>query len=290
MTHPHLTALDPCADGIRPHRCIAHIPQWPDNSSRMEALRRELMTSGLCQPVQMTAKHEIVDADSRERWRAARMLQWPGIPVLIVSEGQVATACLNALVHRRHHTKSALAYLAWPILEMALAESKERRLQNLRKGQQTPDSGLSRLSANAQELAEQHGFDRTLIFDAKKVHALFAKDPSYRAQMEPRLLCEPIGGEHEANRPVGLGAILAGYEGKKNEDKARVNHAQLDLFSQAVKTFCIRAPQIADESAARGIVRAHLEKITDPEELESVMKTAALVVSEARRALKQPAE
>ncbi|MBK8255608.1 MAG: hypothetical protein IPK82_23460 [Polyangiaceae bacterium] len=105
--------------------------------------------------------------------------------------------------------------------------------------------------------------------------------------MEPRLLCEPMGGEHEANRPVGLGAIIAGYEGKKNEDKARVDAAQLDLFGRAVKGFCCRAVGL-EESEMRRVIRDEIEKIEDPEELERVMNGAALFVSEARRALKQP--
>lgn len=286
----NLTTIDPCADGIRPHHCINHIAPWPDNSPRMEALRRELMTTGLCAPVAMTARHEITDPDSRERWRAARMLQLPSIPVCIIPPEQVATACLSALIHRRHQTKSALAYLAFPLLETALDEARHRQHQMLKKGNVSPSSAQATTGKTVEEIADSYGIARTVLFDAKKVHAIFAKDPIFRAQMEPRLLAEPIGGEHEQNRPVGLGAIIAGYEGKKNEDRARVDAAQLDLFGRAVKAFCIRAPQITDSAAAREIVRAQLDQITDPEELDRIVTTAALVVSEGRQALKQARE
>ncbi len=123
-----------------------------------------------------------------------------------------------------------------------------------------------------------------MLFDAKKVHAIFAKDPNFKAQMEPRILAEPIGGEHEQNRPVGLGAVIAGHAGKQNEDKPRNDGTQLELFGKAIKSFCVRA--LADYTAARKIVRAELERLT-PEETENVMKTAAIVMSEAKRALNQ---
>jgi len=280
MNNTTQTLIDPCLDGIRPHACIKHIPQWPDNSPRMENLRRDIQSSGFCAPVLMTPKHEIVDPDSRERWRAARALQLACIPIATVPDGQVITAMLHALGQRRHLTKSAIAYLAFPVVKIALDEAQRHAAENLRKGQCSPSGTPCRTAKSIEEIADNIGISATLLKEARRVHEIFDRDPSFKAQMEPRLLAEPIGGEHESNRPVGLGAIIAGYAGKANEDKARSDRSQLELFTDAMKRFCIRAPQV-DEAAARKIVHHQFASMS-PEEIDAAIATAAIVVSEGR--------
>jgi len=280
------TQLDPCADGIRPHFCIRHIPEWPDNSARMMALRRELQTTGLCPPIQMTAKHEIVDPDSRDRWRAARMLQLTSIPVAFIADGEESNACASTLAHRRHLTKSALAYLIFPLVEPMLKQARARAIKMLQKGNDLPSGFETPTAKSVVEIAAQYGIENTLFKDAKKVHAIFAADPQFKAQMEPRILQEAIGGEHEQNRPVGLGAVIAGYEGKQLEDTSRADRSQLELFGRAVKAFSFRSRGL-DEAAARKAVRAEFEKLSDPGELEGVLQTALLLSSEAKARLKQ---
>lgn len=277
----HQPSLDPCLDGIRPHACLKHIPLWPDNGPRMMALRVELQTTGLCPPIQITAKHEIVDADSRERWRAAKMLQLPSIPVAIVPEELAELASIATLVHRRNLTKSALAYLAYPRLSMALAQAQAQAHEKLRKGLISPVGAAAPTAKTVHEIAASYGIERNLLNEARRVHEIFAHDPAYKAQMEPRLLAEPIGGEHEQHRPVGLGAIIAGYAGKQNEDKPRHDRGQLELFSQGLKAFCLRAPLPAHEAQARKVIEEQLEKLS-PEELENVERTAALIVRTAK--------
>src|SRR6185503_14497655 len=100
----------------------------------------------------------------------------------------------------------------------------------------SPKVASSHHRDTAEELSESLGIDRHLFFDAKKVHEIFAKDPDYQALMEPRILSEPIGGEHEEKRPVGLGAVIAGWKGRNNKGKAREDHSQLELFSDCVAT------------------------------------------------------
>jgi hypothetical protein len=281
--------IDPCLDGIRSHACIRHIPQWPDNSPRMEQLRHEIQATGIVPPILMTSKHEIVDADSRERWRAAKALQLDCIPVHIVADADIVSASLNVLIHRRHLTKSALAYLAFPLVKPALEEAQARAREKLKNANVSSSDAQRRTAKTVEEIAEGLGIGTTFLKDARRVHEIFTKDAAFKAQMEPRLLCEPIGGEHEQNRPVGLGAIIAGYAGKANEDKARNDRSQLELFRASMKSFCIRAPQIEDEAAARKIVREQLENM-DAEELESVQRTAAMVVGEAVKLAKGAAK
>ncbi|NJL18947.1 MAG: hypothetical protein HC901_01155 [Bdellovibrionaceae bacterium] len=282
--------IDPCLAGIRPHACIRHIPQWPDNSPRMEALRHEMQRTGFCAPVLMTAKHEVVDPDSRERWRAARALQLECIPVQIIDESQADTVFFHALLQRRHLTKSALAFLAYPRIAFAHEEARAHALKMIKKTNDLPsDINVGRAPKTVDELAGSLGISPSLLKEARRVHEIFAKDAAFKAQMEPRLLAEPIGGEHEQHRPVGLGAIIAGYAGKANEDKARADRSQLELFGAAVKVFCIRAPLAVHEAEARRVIAAHLETLS-PEELENVQRTAALVVSEAKNMKKDAAK
>ncbi len=82
------------------------------------------------------------------------------------------------------------------------------------------------------DFAEELGVGRSLFFEAKRVHEIFAKDEEYRALMEPRILAEMVGGEHEAHRPVGLGAVIAGWGGRKTLDQARKDREQLELFTE----------------------------------------------------------
>lgn len=286
------TTLDPCADGIRAHPCIKHIPQWPDNGPRMEALRRDMQETGLCQPVQMTARHEIVDADSRERWRAARALQLPCIPVAIIPDELAATACLHTLEHRRHLTKGARVYLEVQLRPWLEAESEHRRLESIKKSVKTPMISVETQfpsERTTRGLAERLGCSHVLVGQALRVLEIFAKDRDYKLQMESRLLLESLGGEQEQHQPIGLGAIIAGHAGKRNEDQPRHDHTQLDLFGDAVKKLCLRSLGLADNAATRRIVGEQLDKLS-PEELESVQATAALVANEARARLKQLAK
>jgi hypothetical protein len=273
--------IDPCLDGIRPHACLKHIPQWPDNSPRMEALRHEMQRTGFCPVILMTPKHEIVDEISRDRWRAAKALQLDRIACAFVEEHQVDSVMLSVLAQRSHYTRSAIAYLAYPRLASALEEARRHALEMLKKGNVSPSGAPRPTVKTVEELAASLRISATTLKEARRVHEIFAKDATFKAQMEPRLLLEPIGGEHEQNRPVGLGAIIAGYAGKANEDKTRNDRSQLELFSQGLKTFILRAPLPAHEAQARKVIAEQLEKLS-PEELDNAQRAAALIVSEAK--------
>jgi hypothetical protein len=255
----------------------------------MEALRREIQATGIVRAVLMTSKHEIVDADSREYWRAAKALQLEQMPIQLVSEEQIVSASLNALVHRRHLTKSALAYLAFPMLRTALEEAQARAREMLKNSNVSSSDGHRRTAKSVEEIAATLGIGTTTLKEARRVHEIFAKDPAFKAQMEPRILVEPIGGEHEQNRPVGLGAVIAGAAGKRNEGNPITKREQLELFGAAVKTFCNRAPQIENEAAARKVVQEQLEGKT-ADELESIQTYSELVASVAKSLAKQSAK
>lgn len=219
--------------GLKPHDLIAHIPRWEDEDPRALALRRYLMSGGDFEPLKITQGREIIDPDSRERWRAARQLQMATVPVTIVAEEDVEFVAIGTLVNRWHLTKSALAYLVYPMLKPAFEASRNKRLENLkntnvsRKGTQFP------FGNTVEEMARSFGVSDKLLKQAKDVHAIFDRDADYKEQMEPRILAEMEGGEHERLLPMGLGAVIAGHAGRDHTlDKNRRDRGKFGLFER----------------------------------------------------------
>jgi len=66
-------------------------------------------------------------------WRAAKQLGLTEVDCRVVGPNDVAGAILADLVLRPHYTQSAIAYLAYPLLATAVAESKVRRIENLKE-------------------------------------------------------------------------------------------------------------------------------------------------------------
>ena len=219
------------AEIFRDHRLLKLLPSLAKESPEFWALVDSLTRDGLHEPLKITARHEFVDLDSRDRYLAARAAGLPNVPCQIVPDDAVATTFLQTLCHRRHFTKSALAYLAFPALQEALDECRERKLEMLKKGNVSPSCIKYTTGKTVEDYAETLGISRETFYLAKKVHEIFARDPEYAALMEPRILGVPIGGEHEEKRPVGLGAVIAGHAGRKNSTDGIALKGQLDLFT-----------------------------------------------------------
>lgn len=289
------TEIDPCLDGIRPHACIKHIPLWPDNGPRMMALRVEIQTTGLCPPIQMTAKHEIVDADSRERWRAARALQLPGIPVAIVPDDLVASASLNALNHRRHITVSGRAYLGFPLFKTALDEARHHATEMLKKPNVFPSVTQCRTAATVEEIAARIGVGESMLKYARRVHDIFATSPQYKAEMEPKILAEMAGGEHEEHRPIGLGAVVSGYatwrEKDANPDKfSSKKNEQLDLFMKSLDSIAMRSTRLGDVREVQRSVNKWIAGVEDDDQIEGIRQLGEAILDGAKSRAKELAQ
>lgn len=305
QTHDNgITRLDPCEPGIRAHACIKHIPAWGTDDPRMEALRAAMQEGATVPALLMTARREIVCIDSLNRWRAAMALQLDTVPVQFVADDQVATTAL-ALLHRRHFTKSALAYLCYPLMERAHNEARQRRLENLRnwqKGQCLPESARSALSRNtAEDFAEFIGIGRRLFALAAYVHKEFASPVKYDIQIqggrhdgaireqtlkehfEPRILAEMYGDEHEQHRPMGLGAVARGIGSLKSEAVANQKRPeQLDLFTNAVDRLSHCLSKL-DSAAVKTGINSWFEKHEDPDELERLQRLGEMIAAGARK-------
>lgn len=210
------------------HPAAELLPVRHPDSPEARALRAAIAEVGIIDPLQIS-KGRIVDG--RERWLHAKALGKETVPCIEIPEADVQAVVLIGMLTRKHYTKSALAYLAFPFWEAALKESKARRLANLKKGALLPDSPLAGLSGKStvEEFSEYMGVDRKRFFEARNVHGHFSKHADMKEHFEPLLL----SGE------MSLGAVLQGIAGwlsTKGKDKAE--REQLLLWQEKIKGFC----------------------------------------------------
>jgi hypothetical protein len=191
--------------------------------------------------------------DGRIRLRGALAAGLPVAPVTEITEAEVAEVILHTLLARRHYTKSALAYLGFPLFETALAESRKRRLANLRSapldakpGTPIPES-KSVVSASkprsstqwtigetAEELADALGVSRSLFFMAREVRKKFATGPKIlRDTWEPKLLSGELSLGEVQQAVSGKLAALDGQTNPKNDPQQLL----FDLFRTATARF-----------------------------------------------------
>lgn len=163
--------------------------------------------------------------DGRHRWRSAKRLQIAEVPTVQRTEAETHGIILNSLLQRRHFTKSAMAYLTFPLMADAYAEAQQRKLDCLKKGSRSAGSALR--ANSIEELADLVGVGRRLFFQAKELHEKFSEDPELRSQFEQDIL----SGE------VGLGATIAGIAGQKaTKSKSKPKEDQLELFDDGLVT------------------------------------------------------
>jgi hypothetical protein len=231
---------DPTTLAIHPLAEMA--PNWSVTDDRFKALDRDIEERGQENPVIICQRNGVdLVCDGRKRVAIAVRRQRTEINCLVVAEEQVPRLLVRNLMLRDHFTKSARAYLAYPLLEIHWKSKIDANRENLQKGQQIPEVGSSDFGKTVEEMAAHFGIERSLMFYARKVHQLFEKDAEFKAQMEPRILAESFGGEHEKFRPVGLGAVIAGYAGRDTtKGRAKNDRGQLDLFERGIGAMDVR--------------------------------------------------
>jgi hypothetical protein len=193
------------------HPLLSHIPVLQKNAPEFFALVDSVRERGFDYPALVTSERRIVDG--RNRRNAAAFLGIP-LPCRIVDAGEVAGVAFSSLAHRRNLTKSALAYLVFPLVAPAFAEAKQRHLAYLRTGPQggsiykkmvnaqqqtindlqTANSGESpaakkwQTGKTIESLTDEIGINREYMRMAKAIHAAFAKHPKLREQFEADLV------------------------------------------------------------------------------------------------------
>lgn len=247
MTKPDLR--DP-AD-LRPHSILHHIPAPAKDAPEVIACAETIHDQdGHVLPVIIDGAGHLLTDDSRLRWMAVRRLGLMTIPVTVQPTELAPVIALNAIVHRAHFTKSALAYLAVPLLKPAFEAARSARLECLKKGQNPVAHGV-RYGQTMDELAATIGICPRLLDSAKQVHAEFEKDKkkysftieggsedgaivhqTLREHFEPKILRHQQGDEHEGTRPIGLGGVMKAIGSiRSTKGAAKVNASQLELFT-----------------------------------------------------------
>ncbi|HWD20484.1 MAG TPA: hypothetical protein VHB20_14525 [Verrucomicrobiae bacterium] len=203
------------------------VPEWDSEDPDFIALADDVHERGVDSPLICFGKRIV---DGRARWRAAKRYQIKQVPTVQCEESEIATIIIRSLVNRRHLTKSALAYVSYPLMATAFEEAKQRRLQILRGA--TGESTLNRLSyESAEQLAQEIGVSRALFFQAADLHQKFAKKPDLRTDFEPQIL----SGE------IGLGACIAGIAGQEStKGQKREDDSQLELFKDGLSVVATR--------------------------------------------------
>lgn len=209
------------------HPLVEHLPVRLPDSPEGRALRALIAENGVTDPIKIS-KGRIVDG--REVWLHAKALGLDTVPCLEVPAGDVATIVLGSILGRKHYSKSALAYLAFPLIDPVLAEAKKRKLANLKAGKISAERTLSGLSSatSAEELADQLALSRTFLFSARNIHGHFAKNEALKEHFESQIL----SGE------MGLGAVLQGIAGwLATKHQSRPEREQLVFWAGKIKAF-----------------------------------------------------
>jgi hypothetical protein len=196
---------------LQPLDCIRVMPRWGGGDPEWLAFVDDIAENGIRHPLQITEDGLVVDGETRRQ--AAICLGLVQVPVVVVGRGEVYEIILREL-RRRHMTKGAMAYCAFPLLRdayyEAIAKGAAARVQKGLKGQNSNVSpsydSVGDGSDRVGGLAAGIGVSPDLMRQAAKVWELFNTDPTYRDLMEPKVL----SGE------AGLGAVIAGFAGRNS--------------------------------------------------------------------------
>ncbi len=237
---------------LRPHPILNSIPAPAKDSPEVHACSDAIREQdGHILPLVIDEVNHIITDDSRLRWMAARAMGLAAVPVTVQPSEFAPVIALNAIVHRSHYTKSAIAYLAVPLMKPAFEAARAIRLQNIKKGQCSPTVHSVHYRATAEEYAEQMGVCRRLLFSAKEVHKEFEKDAktypftidggpadgaevqqTLKEHFEPKLLRQQVDSEHAAQRPIGLGGVMKAIGSiRATKGERKITDPQLDLFT-----------------------------------------------------------
>lgn len=258
--------VDP--QSLRVHPLLAAMPAPPPEL--LESMMVDVEERGIDEALLVDEKNRVMSG--RVRLRIALDLRLPEIVITRRSSNEAATIIVQSLLQRRHYSKSALAYLAFPLFESMFTEARERRLRYLRseKGADASNSTQNVLlqGNTAEAVARQAGVSRALFFQARDLHKAFEKNPGAREQFEPKIL----SGE------LCLGYAINGVAGQAaTAGQSRGTIHQLELFGRTVSTLRIRFAkwEMIPAKNRTFIANEFAEAIADaPEEIqERILKT-----------------
>lgn len=231
------------------HPSAADLPMPPDDDPSTKAVISSICEMGVLQPLKV-CKGRVVDG--RLRLRGAIAAGLAEVPTVEIDEQDVASVILHLLLARRHYTKSALAYLAVPILEAALTETRKRAVQAAKIGASASSSKCTpcTFANTVEEIAERMGISQRYLLEAKAVRKKFSSYPQLREQWKPKIL----SGE------MGLGQVQQAISGKiaalhgNTTPKGDAQQLLFELFDTAKVRFG-RWEQLGDHQRKAAIAK-----------------------------------
>lgn len=282
------------------HPALKLVPELPEESPEFLAIAAGVGQCGLIQPLLIDEQGRILDDHSRTMLRCAIRWQLKTVPVQVGNSDDIHLIIIHSLAHRRHLSKSAIAYLACPHLEPAFEHARQRKLKQIKENSVVSSGDYFN---TVEDMANALGIGRNLLFEAQRVHQAFADKKIYtfnvrggaqdgeivectlKAWFEPKLLQPFVGGEHESNRPLGLGGILAGIASVKEGNRGKFDPkqaSQLDLFNRGFDQFISRALKLNHEAAAKNIRDWFSSGEISDEEADRIEHLADTIKAEAR--------
>ena len=208
---------------------LRRLPELPDGSEKFLAICAGLKKTGFIRPILVDETDNVIDDHSRTLLRAALRWQLKEVPVQVRSSQDAPMVRIHSLAHVRHLSKSAIAYLAVPDLQPALEAARAHKLEMLRKGQEIPvGKSVADGTQTLEDLATELGISKYMLTMAVQVRKAFEDKKTYTFNVaggakdgacvestlkdwyEPKILQAYVGGEHEQNRPMGLGEFWRG--------------------------------------------------------------------------------
>lgn len=223
---------------LKPHPLFekTHHPMMPKDSPQWAALVESVRDHGVLEEVMVTSDGLVVDG--RHRVAAAVEAELKEIRVTVVDGAAAPMIIASTLIHRRHYSKSARAYLVAPFAEEAVEASERLRrakvsanlLQNSRPAQKlgsSEEGSATPLQKFSQELGIgleylRHG--RDVHARLEKVGKIIVEHPDTKEKMTVRERVEDLlFNEATSFQPVlaMLGYLAAGNipEGQKLKDQ-----------------------------------------------------------------------
>lgn len=216
--------VDP--QSLRIHPLLKEAP--PPPPELLETMTADVEERGIDQALVVDEKNRIMDG--KVRLRIALDLQLPEIVITRRPSSEAATIIVQSLLQRRHYSKSALAYLAFPFFEPMMGEARARQIASLNRGDSRSTQNVLR-GNTAEQIARQAGVSRVLFFQAAEVHKLFKRQATWKEHFEPKILSGELCLGYAINGMAGLSST---------KGKSRGADDQLELFHRGISTLRIR--------------------------------------------------
>lgn len=250
---------------LRPHPLIQPMPRWAKDSDEWRAFVADIREHGVREPIKVVGDL-VVDGETRRL--AAKQLKLTVPTEEVPADEALAVIVRNLLLRRNVVSKSALAYLAYPLMQPAHEEATARHLARLKSGNRET---ISVSQGNGpRELAESIGVSRSLFDFAAKIHAAIAEEPAMKADIEESIL---LDGSY-------LGAVLAGIAGRKatkGDKKREKAGGAFTLFREAMQMARNRWRywgKLDDDNRERAVVELRRTVADMPPDLRAEMKRA----------------